>query len=284
MTRPLACAALAALTFALSQSARTSAAEPKTTDTVDIFSSVADAEKEKVLPGVGVIYGQKEWERLAAAWGIKEVPKVDFNKEILLVGTHRSSNFKFLMEVKNGDLSVELVGDKTSEPAGFRYRVVSLDRTGITKFQGKDLPAAAGAPTAEPKDRSGDAKAPGTAPTAPGGTATDRPRVALSGDIKDVKLLTEAPANRVVSSQKQWDALASAWGIKDAPKVDFTRELLAIGTWRGSSFDVVPVVKGGDLIVATKGTDDRAEGFRWKIVSVPRAGIKTVDGKELPRE
>ena len=141
MTRSLAFAALAALTFAIvgSHSARLAAEEPKGTGTVDIFSSVADADKEKAMPGVGVIYGTKEWERLAAAWGIKQPAKVDFTKEILLVGTHRGANFKFLPEVKNGDLTVELVGDKEAQP-GFRYRIVSLKRDGITKFQGKELP------------------------------------------------------------------------------------------------------------------------------------------------
>jgi hypothetical protein len=139
MTRPLAFAALAALTFGFAQAPRAYAEEPKKTETVDIYSSVAEVEKEKQMPGVGVIYGQKEWERLAAAWGIKDPAKVDFTKEILLVGTHRGSNFKFLSEVKNGDLTVELVGDK-EEKSGFRYRVQSLNRDGITKFQGKELP------------------------------------------------------------------------------------------------------------------------------------------------
>lgn len=139
MTRSVALASLAALTFVFAQPARVRAEEPKKTDTVDIFSSVGDAEKEKAMPGVGVIYGQKEWERLAAAWGMKDVPKVDFTKEILLVGTHRGANFKFLSEVKNGDLTVEVVGDK-EEKSGFRYRVQSLKRDGITKFQGKELP------------------------------------------------------------------------------------------------------------------------------------------------
>lgn len=138
MTRPLAFAALAALTFTLAGS-RGRAEEPKVTKTVEIFSSVAELDKEKALPGIGVVYGQKEWERLAAAWGIKDVPKVDFSKEILLVGTHRGANFKMLSEVKNGDLTVELVGDKEAQP-GFRYRIVSIDRANITKFQGKELP------------------------------------------------------------------------------------------------------------------------------------------------
>jgi hypothetical protein len=136
MTRSLA---LTALAVVLGATASVSAEEPKGTQTVDIFSSVDDLDQLKQLPGTGVILGQKEWERLAAAWGIKEVPKVDFTKEILLVGTWRGASFKFLPEVKNGDLTVELVGDKEVNP-GFRYKVISLKREGITKFQGKDLP------------------------------------------------------------------------------------------------------------------------------------------------
>ena len=116
------------------------AEEPKPTDTVDLNSSVVDRDKQTAIPGgTGVILSQKEWERLAAAWGIKEPPKVDFSKELLLVGTHRGTAFKFLNDVKNGDLTTEIVGDKEDRP-GFRFRVVSLPRAGINSFMGKALP------------------------------------------------------------------------------------------------------------------------------------------------
>ncbi len=139
MTRSFVFAALAGTLFGLAGLRTARADEPKATGTVDIASSVADADKLQAFEGVGVITGQKEWERLAAAWGVKEVAKVDFKKEILLVGTWRGTSFKFLSDVKSGDLNVELVGDKNPED-GFRYRVLSLKRDGITKFMGKDLP------------------------------------------------------------------------------------------------------------------------------------------------
>lgn len=139
MTRLFASAALATLiAFALSATP-VRAAEPKTTDTVDLSSTVLDLGALKALEGTGVILSQKEWERLAAAWGVKEPAKVDFTKELLLVGTWRGSAFKFLSEVKDGDLTTELVGDKDIKP-GFRFRVVSLNRDGIKSFQGKALP------------------------------------------------------------------------------------------------------------------------------------------------
>src|SRR6478609_6213031 len=74
MTRLFVTAGLAVALLGFAGSRPTSAEEPKATGTVDIFSSVADPDLQKQLPGVGVIYGQKEWERLAAAWGIKPVP------------------------------------------------------------------------------------------------------------------------------------------------------------------------------------------------------------------
>jgi hypothetical protein len=111
-----------------------------------------------------------------------------------------------------------------------------------------------------------------------------KPTVELGGDIADESLQSLAPASGVIASEKAWEKLAKAWGIKDAPKVDFTKELLAVGTWKGSSFSVVPVVTDGDLTVSGRGTKDLRPGFRWKIVSVSRDGIKTLQGKEIPKE
>lgn len=112
----------------------------------------------------------------------------------------------------------------------------------------------------------------------------EKPTVELGGDIKDEMLQKEAPANGVIVSQKAWESLAKAWDIKDAPKVDFTKEILVVGTWRGSVFSVSALVKDGDLTVSGRGTKDLRPGFRWKVKSIKREGIKTVQGKELPAE
>ena len=111
-----------------------------------------------------------------------------------------------------------------------------------------------------------------------------KPAVELSGSIDDEALQKEMPANGVIVSQKGYDALAKAWGIKDAPKVDFAKDLLVVGTWKGSVFNIRTTVKDGDLTVSGFGTKDLRPGFRWKIQSLSREGIKTVQGKELPKE
>lgn len=140
MNRFFASAVLGALIVTTLPTAPGFAEEPKPTATVDISSSVPELDQLKAISGTAVILSQKEWERLAAAWDIKEPPKVDFTKELLLVGTWRGSGFKFLSDVKGGDLTTELVGDKDIKP-GFRYKVVSLKRDGIKTFFGKPLPS-----------------------------------------------------------------------------------------------------------------------------------------------
>ena len=71
---------------------------------------------------------------------------------------------------------------------------------------------------------------------------------------------------------------------QQVPKVDFAKELLVVGTWKGSVFSIRTTVKDGDLTVSGFGTKDLRPGFRWKIQSLSREGIKTVQGKELPKE
>jgi hypothetical protein len=261
MARTFVLSAFAAGFLAITGSNFAVAEEPKATETVSISSSVPDVEKLQAFSGVGVILGQKEWEQLAAAWGIKDVAKVDFNKEILLVGTWRGTSFKFLGDVKDGDLTVELVGDKDAQP-GFRYKIMTLSRNGITKFQGKELPAATGAEVQPIKEK---------------------PTVDLSGDFGDPKLRTIVPTNRVITSQKEWDELVKAWDLKNAPKVDFSKEILVVGTSRSASFTLTPTVTNGDLVITAKGTDELAPGFRWRARTIPREGLKTIEGKEVPK-
>jgi hypothetical protein len=111
-----------------------------------------------------------------------------------------------------------------------------------------------------------------------------KPTVELSGSIEDEAIQKAMPANGIIVSQKGYDALAKAWGIKDAPKVDFAKEILVVGTWKGSVFNLKTAVKDGDLTVSGFGTKDLRPGFRWKVQSISREGIKTVQGKELPKE
>ena len=109
--------------------------------------------------------------------------------------------------------------------------------------------------------------------------------VDLFASLDDVALQKEAPESQVIVSQKGWDKLVKAWGIKDAPKVDFEKELLIVGTTTGSRLNLSSKLdEKGDLKVLGAATFDLRPGFRYAIKSVSREGVKTINGKELPKE
>ncbi len=118
-------------------------------------------------------------------------------------------------------------------------------------------------------------------PDAPKGT----PVVRISGSIPDEKMLDKAPPHGVVVSAKGWDALAANWGIKEkSSSIDFSKTIFAVGTTRGSNLKVSAKVTDGDLKVSSISTPSTAAGFRYELVSVPREGVKTVNGQPLPKE
>lgn len=111
-----------------------------------------------------------------------------------------------------------------------------------------------------------------------------KPAVDLSGSVDDQGLVKKAPPQNVVVSEKGWETLAKAWNLKDPPKVDFTKDVLVVATTVGSRLSLTPTVKDGDLKTTAIATRDLRPGFRYAIQSVARDGIKTVDGKALPKE
>ncbi len=123
-------------------------------------------------------------------------------------------------------------------------------------------------------------------------TSADEPKkepakltVDLFASVDDEKLQKEAPENGVIVSQKGWEKLAKAWGIKEPAKVDFNKEILVVATTVGSKLSLTPrLTDKGDLQVLARATRDIGPGFRYAIKSVSKEGVKTVNGKELPKE
>ena len=92
-----------------------------------------------------VITNSKAWTKLWKAWnGDKPVPKVDFEKYMLLVvaapGAKNTIDITEVIVTDKGDLryagGMSQVGD-----AGFAYYIVKIQREGIKTFKGKDLPS-----------------------------------------------------------------------------------------------------------------------------------------------
>lgn len=88
------------------------------------------------------VANSKDLEKLWKAWDIKEkITEIDFAKEILLVETTRGSrlNLKATLDEK-GDL--QLLGIATRDlRAGFRYVIISVNKTGIKTIEGKAIAA-----------------------------------------------------------------------------------------------------------------------------------------------
>lgn len=88
------------------------------------------------------ITNAKDLEKLWKAWDIKEkIPEVDFAKEIILIATTRGSrlNLKATLDEK-GDLQLLGIATRDLRP-GFRYVIISVNKTGIKTIEGKAITA-----------------------------------------------------------------------------------------------------------------------------------------------
>ncbi len=109
--------------------------------------------------------------------------------------------------------------------------------------------------------------------------------VDLFASLDDAALQKEMPENGLVVSPKAWEKLAKAWGIKEPAKVDFDKEFLFVATTVGSKLNITAGrLDKGDFKIAAFATRDLRPGFRYAIKSWPREGVKSVNGKELPKE
>src|SRR5262245_52121933 len=91
----------------------------------------------------------------------------------------------------------------------------------------------------------------------------------------------------VITSAKALEKLWKDWKIEDKmPKVDFDKEIVVLGTTRGSKINLSAKLddENGDLQVVGLATRDLVPGFRYVLATVPREGVKTVNKKELPKE
>ena len=88
------------------------------------------------------VANSKDLEKLWKAWDIMEkIPEVDFAKEIILIATTRGSrlNLKATLDEK-GDLQLLGIATRDLRP-GFRYVIISVNKTGIKTIEGKAITA-----------------------------------------------------------------------------------------------------------------------------------------------
>jgi hypothetical protein len=105
---------------------------------------------------------------------------------------------------------------------------------------------------------------------------------------KDNELWKDASKDGVIAGPKAWAKLWKTWGgDKDAPKVDFDKEIILVAAGPGPNIIKVDDLKlndQGDLKFRWSITERGGDGFVAKLLKVSRAGVKTVNGKALPKE
>jgi hypothetical protein len=105
------------------------------------------------------------------------------------------------------------------------------------------------------------------------------------GSIDDEKLAKEMPENGVITNAKDFEKLVKAWKVADkVPELNFDKEIVLVAKTEGSKLTLnASLDEKGDLKVLGVATRDLRPGFRYVIISVPKEGVKTINGKELPK-
>jgi hypothetical protein len=112
--------------------------------------------------------------------------------------------------------------------------------------------------------------------------------VTLRGSHPDFRLAAFAPP--VVTSEAAYRALASDWGIKDRPAMNFRTHVLVVtastrplppldySLENGGELRVRVVLKCGKILMC----EAPAEGLYYELKSYPRRGLRSVNGTLVP--
>lgn len=103
------------------------------------------------------------------------------------------------------------------------------------------------------------------------------------GSVDDVSV--QGLGAECIGSQKGLEELWRIWRIAEPlPLIDFDREIALVITGNGSVlyFESISLSNDGNLVMSHVETLDLVPGFRYAIGTVKRAGVKTVNGHEVP--
>jgi hypothetical protein len=110
----------------------------------------------------------------------------------------------------------------------------------------------------------------------------------VSRQRKDINLWKAAPPSGFIADPAAWAKLWKAWhGGAEPPAVDFTKELVLVATGPGPNFIHAgkPTLNDrGDLHFTWGITERAGPGFTFLLLKVSRAGVRSVNGKAVPRQ
>jgi len=101
------------------------------------------------------------------------------------------------------------------------------------------------------------------------------------GDNPNEGLAKDSP--KFITNAKDLEKLWKAWDIKEkVAEIDFSKEILLVETTRGSRLNLKATLdEKGDLQSLGLATRDLRPGFRYVMITVKKAGIKTIAGKAI---
>ena len=101
------------------------------------------------------------------------------------------------------------------------------------------------------------------------------------GDNPNEGLAKDSP--KFITNAKDLEKLWKAWDIKEKlPEIDFAKEILLVETTRGSRLNLKATLdEKGDLQPLGLATRDLRHGFRYVMITVNKAGVKTIAGKAI---
>jgi hypothetical protein len=111
-----------------------------------------------------------------------------------------------------------------------------------------------------------------------------QPTAEWSALVLDLKKRDAAPAKFFIADAEAWSKLWRTWrGDEQLPEVNFQKEILLVSTALGPNHVILkPVLNPGGNVSLTLGQTVRGgPGFTYRIVSVPRAGVKSVQGQPV---
>jgi hypothetical protein len=107
-------------------------------------SKIKDLSLRKLAPKSGFIADAETWRKLWTAWRPDEdLPKVDFAKGLILVGTVPGPNQVVMRPTidEGGNIKLIVFGTEIGGP-GFGYKFIGISRNGVKTVNGKQCKSA----------------------------------------------------------------------------------------------------------------------------------------------
>ncbi len=105
------------------------------------------------------------------------------------------------------------------------------------------------------------------------------------GKFRDAAMRSRMPKAGVIADNAAWAKLWKAWRKDAVPTVDFTKELVVLQAVDGPN-DVLVTARlepSGNLHVLAAATKMGGPGFGYGMLTVVRKGVRTINGKPVPR-